>query len=164
MPDINWLAVLAAALSAFLLGGLWYSPAMFQRAWQRGSGLTDEQLQKGGHPGKVYGGAFVLSLVALTLVTRHGPPWQLVLLTTREWLLAGLLALRRLFARSPRPTRLRYTASLLGKATTVAQFLALLSLLTPAPPGWQSALCGVASGLGVLAVAGYVRRAAEAKV
>ena len=30
MPDVNWLAVLAAALSAFLLGGLWYSPAMFQ--------------------------------------------------------------------------------------------------------------------------------------
>ena len=64
MPDINWLAVLTAALSAFLLGGLWYSPAMFLKAWQRGAGLTDEQLQKGGHPGKIYGGAFVLSLVA----------------------------------------------------------------------------------------------------
>ena len=46
--------------SAFLLGGLWYSPAMFLKAWQRGAGLSDEQLQKGGHPGKIYGGAFVL--------------------------------------------------------------------------------------------------------
>jgi hypothetical protein len=64
MPDINWLAVLAAALSAFLLGGLWYSPALFQKAWQRGAGISDEELQKGGHPGKVYGGAFVLSLIA----------------------------------------------------------------------------------------------------
>ena len=64
MPDINWLAVLAAAISAFMLGGLWYSPAMFLKTWQRGAGLTDEQLQKGGHPGKIYGGAFVLSLVA----------------------------------------------------------------------------------------------------
>ena len=64
MPDVNWLAVLAAALSAFLLGGLWYSPALFLKAWQRGAGLTDEQLQKGGHPGKIYGGAFVLSLIA----------------------------------------------------------------------------------------------------
>jgi hypothetical protein len=63
MPDVNWLAVLAAAISAFLLGGLWYSPALFGRAWQRGTGLTDEQL-KGGNPGKIYGGAFVLSLVA----------------------------------------------------------------------------------------------------
>jgi hypothetical protein len=25
MPQINWLAVLVAALSSFLLGGLWYS-------------------------------------------------------------------------------------------------------------------------------------------
>ena len=67
MPDINWLAVLAAAISAFLLGGLWYSPAMFLKAWQRGAGLTDEQLQKGGHPGKIYGGAFVLSLIAAAM-------------------------------------------------------------------------------------------------
>ncbi|HKX99335.1 MAG TPA: DUF1761 domain-containing protein [Steroidobacteraceae bacterium] len=64
MADINWLAVLAAALSAFLLGGLWYSPALFQKAWQRGAQISDEELQKGGHPGKTYGGAFVLSLVA----------------------------------------------------------------------------------------------------
>ena len=64
MPDVNWLAVLAAAISAFLLGGLWYSPALFQKAWQRAAGLTDEQLQKGGHPGKVFGGGFVLALIA----------------------------------------------------------------------------------------------------
>ncbi len=63
MPDVNWLAVLAAALSAFLLGGLWYSPALFGKAWQRGAGLSDEQLA-GGNPGKIYGGSFVLSLVA----------------------------------------------------------------------------------------------------
>ncbi len=64
MPEINWLAVLAAAISTFVLGGLWYSPAMFLKAWQRGAGLSDEQLQKGGHPAKIYGGAFVLSLIA----------------------------------------------------------------------------------------------------
>lgn len=64
MPEVNWLAVLAAAVSTFVLGGLWYSPAMFFSAWQRGAGLTDEQLRKGGHPAKIYGGAFVLSLIA----------------------------------------------------------------------------------------------------
>lgn len=64
MPDVNWLAVITAAISSFLLGGLWYSPAMFQKAWQRGAGISDEDMQKGGHPGKVYGGAFVLSLIA----------------------------------------------------------------------------------------------------
>lgn len=64
MPEVNWLAVLAAAISSFLLGGLWYSPLMFQKAWQRAAGLSEEQLQKGAHPGKVFGGAFVLSLMA----------------------------------------------------------------------------------------------------
>ena len=63
MPEVNWLAVLAAAVSSFVVGGLWYSKAMFLKAWQRASGLTDEQLQQG-HPGKIFGGAFVLSLIA----------------------------------------------------------------------------------------------------
>lgn len=63
MPEVNWLAVFAAAISAFLLGGLWYSPALFGKAWQRSAGLSDEQL-KGGNAAKIYGGAFVLSLVA----------------------------------------------------------------------------------------------------
>ena len=39
MPEVNWLAVLAAAISAFVLGGLWYSPVLFLKAWQRGTGL-----------------------------------------------------------------------------------------------------------------------------
>jgi hypothetical protein len=63
MPEVNWLAVLAAAISAFLLGGLCAPPALFLKPWQRGARLSDEQL-KGGNAGKISGGAFVLSLVA----------------------------------------------------------------------------------------------------
>jgi hypothetical protein len=63
MPEVNWLAVLAAAVSSFVVGGLWYSKAMFLKAWQQAAGLTDEQLKQG-HPGKIFGGAFVLSLIA----------------------------------------------------------------------------------------------------
>ena len=63
MPEVNWIAVLAAAASSFAVGGLWYSKAMFLKAWQRGAGVTDDQMQKG-HPGKIFGGAFVLSLIA----------------------------------------------------------------------------------------------------
>jgi len=61
--DVNWLAVSAAALSAFLLGGLWYSPLLFGKSWQRLNGLSDEALAK--RPATlVFGGAFVLSVVA----------------------------------------------------------------------------------------------------
>jgi hypothetical protein len=31
--SLNWFAIIVAALSTFLIGGLWYSPLMFQKAW-----------------------------------------------------------------------------------------------------------------------------------
>jgi Protein of unknown function (DUF1761) len=51
---VNWLAVIAAALSSFLLGGLWYSPAVFGRAWMRENILSEEQLKQG-EMGKIFG-------------------------------------------------------------------------------------------------------------
>jgi hypothetical protein len=59
--DINWLAVLAAAVSAFLLGGIWYGP-LFKNTWCREAGVDPSAAQ--GHPGRVFGSAFVLALVA----------------------------------------------------------------------------------------------------
>lgn len=63
MPDVNWIAVLLCGLSSMLLGGLWYSPAMFGRVWQRGARLSDADLA-GGNMALIYGLAFLLSLVA----------------------------------------------------------------------------------------------------
>lgn len=62
MPMINWLAVLAAALSMFALGGLWYSPLLFARPWQRAAGLSDADIAAG-KPAIIFGGAFVLALL-----------------------------------------------------------------------------------------------------
>ncbi len=42
---INYFAVLAAALSTFILGGLWYSPLLFGKAWMRANSFTDDDLQ-----------------------------------------------------------------------------------------------------------------------
>jgi hypothetical protein len=66
MPEINWLAALAAGVSSFVVGGLWYSPALFGKAWQRETGLSDEQL-KAGNPAKIFGGALVLSVAAAVM-------------------------------------------------------------------------------------------------
>jgi hypothetical protein len=62
MSSINWLAVLVAGISAFVLGGVWYSPALFGKAWMKENKLTVEDVQKG-NKAKIFGWAFVLSLL-----------------------------------------------------------------------------------------------------
>ncbi len=61
MPAVNWLAIIAAALSMFVIGGLWYGP-FFARPWQKAAGLSDEQLKSANMP-LIFGLAFVLSLL-----------------------------------------------------------------------------------------------------
>jgi hypothetical protein len=57
---MNYLAILVAAVSSFMLGGLWYSPKLFGAAWNAENGGVKQD----GHPGKVFGTAFVFSLIA----------------------------------------------------------------------------------------------------
>jgi uncharacterized membrane protein len=63
MRAFEWLPSLIAALSAFILGGLWYSPVLFGKAWQREAGLSDEQLAKS-NKAVTFGVSFILCLVA----------------------------------------------------------------------------------------------------
>lgn len=73
--DINWLAVLAAAASAFLLGGLWYGP-LFKNAWCRENGI-DPNSPPQRHPAKIFGTAFIAALVAaaaFAIILRPDPP------------------------------------------------------------------------------------------
>jgi len=63
MPEVNYLAIAAAAIATFLLGGLWYSPALFGKTWQREVGLSDEQLARGNMI-RIFGITLVLSLIA----------------------------------------------------------------------------------------------------
>ncbi len=72
---INWLAVLAAAVSAFLLGGLWYGP-LFNNAWCRENGIDPAAPPKR-HPGIMFGTAFLAALVAaaaFAIILRRDPP------------------------------------------------------------------------------------------
>jgi hypothetical protein len=63
MPEVNYLAVVIAAIASFLLGGLWYSNVLFCKVWQREAGVTDEQL-KNGNMAKIFGLSLVLALIA----------------------------------------------------------------------------------------------------
>jgi hypothetical protein len=61
--NINWLAVVAATLSAFAIGGLWYSSLLFGKSWMKASGMTDEKA-KSANMLKIYGTAFIFILIA----------------------------------------------------------------------------------------------------
>ncbi|MEZ5710925.1 MAG: DUF1761 domain-containing protein [Blastomonas sp.] len=62
MFDVNWLAVVLAALMGFVVGGIWYGPIMGKK-WMGAVGLSEEQI-KGASMGKIYGAAFAFSLIS----------------------------------------------------------------------------------------------------
>jgi hypothetical protein len=87
MRPFEWLPSLIAALSAFALGGLWYSPLLFGKAWQRESGLTDEQLAAANKL-KIFGISFLLCLVGLAWVaTSFGVNYLFELKSLKLWLI-----------------------------------------------------------------------------
>ena len=63
MRSVEWLPTIIATISAFILGGLWYSPMLFAKAWQRETGLSDEQLNAA-NKSMIFGVSFVLCLIA----------------------------------------------------------------------------------------------------
>jgi hypothetical protein len=42
--DLNWIAIIVAAIVPMVLGALWYSPLAFADAWMRAVGRTPEEL------------------------------------------------------------------------------------------------------------------------
>jgi hypothetical protein len=59
---INWLAVIVAGLSAFAVGGIWYSRPLFGNAWMTDSKLTEQEI-KLGNKVKIFGFTAIFSLL-----------------------------------------------------------------------------------------------------
>ncbi len=88
MPHINWLAVLAAAVSTFVLGGLWYSKALFGRAWMNVNNLSEADLAKSNML-KIFG----LSLIFAVIMAANLAAFLAEPKTTAAWgATAGFLA------------------------------------------------------------------------
>jgi hypothetical protein len=62
LSNINYLAVIVAAIAAFALGALWYSPILFGKIWQKEIGFTDKDLQKG-NMAITMGGSFAMMIL-----------------------------------------------------------------------------------------------------
>lgn len=60
--EINYIAVLVAALAGFFVGGLWYTPVLFGNIWMRAAGVTEEQVNEGNKL-KIFGLTFVFLLI-----------------------------------------------------------------------------------------------------
>lgn len=62
MQNLNWLSIIVAALSAFILGGIWYGP-LFGKAWMIEFNISEEDI-KNSNPVKKFGIAFLLTFIA----------------------------------------------------------------------------------------------------
>ncbi|MFL5620171.1 MAG: DUF1761 domain-containing protein [Gemmatimonadaceae bacterium] len=84
LAALNWLTVLAATAALYVLGGLWYSPALFGPRWRAGVGFVPADAWK---PGPLLylgplAGCFVVTLATALLVTitdAHSPADGVVL-------------------------------------------------------------------------------------
>ncbi len=71
--NINFLALLLAALSTLVVGFIWYNPKVFGNIWMKEAGLTEEDM-KGANMVKIFGlsivYAFLISFI-LQMLTIH---------------------------------------------------------------------------------------------
>lgn len=67
--EFNFLTTAVAALMPLVMGFIWYGPMLFQKAWMKEMGFTEESL-KGGKMALIFGLSYVLSfLMAFVLQT-----------------------------------------------------------------------------------------------
>ncbi|MEW4922339.1 DUF1761 domain-containing protein [Algibacter sp. 2305UL17-15] len=65
MELFNFPAMLVAAVSALVVGFIWYNPKVFGNAWMKEAGMTDEQV-KGGNMMKIFGLALFFAFLLST--------------------------------------------------------------------------------------------------
>ena len=113
--DVNWLAVVLAALSTMVVGSIWYTPKVFGNTWAK---LAKVDLKKAAEMGA--GRAIFITLI-VSLVTAYvlahvtflsntffGNSWLQDSLTTAFWVWLGFTASRFIThdAFENRPTKL----------------------------------------------------------
>lgn len=71
--EINFLALIVAALSTLVIGFIWYNPKVFGKLWMKESGLTEEKMKGANMPVIFIMSIFFAFLIAMFLqfVTIH---------------------------------------------------------------------------------------------
>lgn len=100
--EINWLAVVLAAVSSMIVGSIWYMPSVFGNSWMK---MTKSKMGKGASAGKMawmYGSVFAASFVTAYILAHvtflsnrfFGHSYLVDALTTGFWLWLGFTATR----------------------------------------------------------------------
>ncbi len=93
--SINYLAILVAAIVAFAVGGLWYSPVLFGKAWAKLSGMNEKDMKKAKQKGMaksyvlMFMGSLVMAYVLANLLSLVGATNLTQALTLACWLWIG---------------------------------------------------------------------------
>lgn len=129
--DINIVAVMAAAIAAFVLGAIWYSPLLFLKPWSSAVGVDPDK--NIANPLLVYGSTFLLTLVAaLAMSWLLGPGAELIAaiklgLIVGAGFVASSLTINYQFADRPSAQLLIDGGFHIVRFTLMAVVLALLS-------------------------------------
>ena len=76
--NVNYLAILVAAVASFALGWLWYSPALFAKIWMSEMGMTPEKMAAMPKSGMAkqfslsFLGGLIMAWVLAVLISRVG--------------------------------------------------------------------------------------------
>ena len=68
MTEINFVAVIVAAVATFMIGGAWYT--FFAKAWQKAQGYSDDrvkEIQEQTSPAKIFG-TMILCYLIISLI------------------------------------------------------------------------------------------------
>lgn len=71
--EINFLALIAAAVSALVIGFIWYNPKVFGNAWMKAADMSEDKI-KGGNMAKIFALALFFAFLlafALQFITIH---------------------------------------------------------------------------------------------
>lgn len=100
MVEVNYLAVLLAAVAAMVVGFVWYGPMLFAKQWMKLAGHTKESLEKEkANMGKTYTISFVLALVSAYVLSHvmtfsesfFGYPSLVAGVTSAFWMWLGFV-------------------------------------------------------------------------
>ena len=107
MIEVNYIAVLVAAVIAYIIGALWFSPLLFGKQWMKltGKSQSDMEAAKKKGMGKTYFSHFLTTLLMSYVLFHFIAGWYFsqsaltgtaVGLQTAFWLWLGLLATTQL--------------------------------------------------------------------